>query len=653
MTKLPAIIYLLLIAAISNGQIAIMGHAVLNNSPLQNTRITVLSNGVTTKTLNTLGRSDFKLELPFGSTYQITFQNRVGPELHMEVSGVNVPPDKQRYLMTYEMLVPFVSRYDEDIDTTVFQRPFHKIYFNGINQMVADTGYNMQFENTIIKKRALNNKTDALSNPNSKVILTGKLNCGSGAACLTEKQIHLYNHTGQLLKSTVTNRLGAFAFTGVTSGEVDYITMDFPEMAVPAEVTIVDNHNKTICKSTINNKQCRWQINASTIDKMLDNNFATNIGGKLVYSSAREKKFFAEQTVYLCNRYNTIVKKTKTNLFGTFVFEDIRPDIVYYIGVDPKAVGAGAKIDLLNKEDKFIKTFDTVTAGRLSFKLPTTPNPLFNDISVAENEMKMDIKATIYGDNVNNPIGKLKILLLNDDYVVIDSAVTDNFGTFKFKYLPFLKRFYLSAENTGNVLDVFKNILIYSSDDNLIKIMTHQKGTKFTYTPLSAEMNRLRDIEMEDPWLELMPNDPAALQDSLVLSAGVSMNSKTGPKLIVENILFEANDSKITPQAKEILDKVVLVLAKNLTLRVEVGAHTDSKGSAAANLKLSEERAKVVRQYIVTSGIKDDRVTAKGYGETKLLNHCDDHHECSEKEHSQNRRIEFKILDNQEQQQKK
>ena len=44
---------------------------------------------------------------------------------------------------------------------------------------------------------------------------------------------------------------------------------------------------------------------------------------------------------------------------------------------------------------------------------------------------------------------------------------------------------------------VFKNILIYSSDDNLIKIMTHQKGTKFTYTPLSAEMNRLRDIEME------------------------------------------------------------------------------------------------------------------------------------------------------------
>lgn len=648
MAKHLALLLALLMFSVSDAQIAIMGHAVLNNSPIQNTRITVLANGVATKTLNTLGRSDFKLELPYGKIYQIVFQNKVGPPLQMEVSGANVPVDKQRYLMTYEMLIPFVSRNDEDIDTSVFQRPFHKVFFNGVNQMVADTAYNMQFENSIIKKRSLNNKMVALSNPNSKVILSGKLSCGSGAACLTEKQISLYSKNGQLLKTTVTNRLGSFAFTGVTSGEVDYITMEFPEMSIPAEVSIVDNHNVLICRSTITAKQCKWQINPVTIDKMLDNNFATNIGGKLIFNSMREKKFFAEKTVYLCNRYNTVVKKTKTNLFGTFVFEDIRPDIVYYIGVDPSEVTHGAKIDLLNKEDKYVTTFDTITAGRLSFRLSTSPNVLFNDISVAENEMKMDIKATIYGDNVNNPIGKLKILLLNDEYKVIDSAITDNFGTFKFKYLPFLKRFYLSAENTGNVLDVFKNILIYSTDANLVKIMTHQKGTKFTYTPLSAEMNRLRDIEMEDPWLELMPSDLAAAEDSLILGTSFSTNSKTGPKLIVENILFEANDSKITPQAKEVLDKVVLVLAKNLSLKVEVGAHTDSKGSAAANLKLSDERAKIVRQYIVTSGIKEERVTSKGYGESKLINHCDDTHECSEKEHAQNRRIEFKILDNQE-----
>lgn len=648
MVKLRIIIGLLLSYAITSAQITLMGHVVHNNNPIQQTRITVLQNGVVTKTLNTLNRSDFKIDLPYGGIYRLVMQNKIGPPLQLDVFGNDIPSDKQRYHMTYDMVVPFASRFDEDIDTTVYQQVFHKVIFDGVNKMVADTSYNMAFENKIIKKRSLNNKSLALADPKSKVILTGKLNCGSGAACLTEKEIRLYGKSGNLLKSTFTNRLGAFAFTGVTSGEVGFITMDFPEMATPADVKIVDQHNSLIAQSLIANHQCKWQIDAGTIEKMLDNNFATNIGGKLVYSSPKEKKFFADQTVYLCNRFNTVVKKTKTNLFGTFVFEDIRPDIEYYIGVDPSQVNHGAKIDFLNKEDKYVATFDTVTAGRLSFHLLTTPNKIFNDISVGEAEMKMGIKATIYGDNVNNPIGKLKILLLNDNYVVIDSAVTDNFGTFKFKYLPFLKRFYLSAENTDNVLDVFKNILIYSSDANLVKIMTHQKGTKFTYNPVSAEITNLRDIEMEDPWLELVPGDSKQIGDSAKTDIGLNFGSKTGPKLIVENILFEANDSKITPQAKEVLDKVVLVLAKNKSLNIEVGAHTDSKGSATANLKLSEERAKVVRAYIVSSGIKAERITAKGYGETKLINHCSDLQECSEKEHAQNRRIEFKILDNPE-----
>ncbi len=136
-------------------------------------------------------------------------------------------------------------------------------------------------------------------------------------------------------------------------------------------------------------------------------------------------------------------------------------------------------------------------------KIASDYNKVFNEISVDEEEMKMDVKATIYGDNVNSPIGKLKIILLNDNYEVIDSALTDNLGTFKFKYLPFLKRFYLSAENTDNILDVFKNIIIYSNDDNLIKIMTHQKGARFSYKPVHAEISSMRDLELEDPWLEV------------------------------------------------------------------------------------------------------------------------------------------------------
>jgi len=631
----------------STAQITILGYSMLNNGALPQTTITVKCGGATTKTLNTASRSDFKLELPFGQNYQVFFHNRIGPVMHMEVVANTVPAEKYRYLMTYEMIIPFVNRFDEDVDTSVFSKPFHRVGYNGENRMVADTSYNLRFENSVIKKTSLNNKTIIRNDPSSKVVLTGKVSCGNGRACLVEKPIYLYGKNGQVLKKTVTNRLGAFAFTGIPASDAAYISMDFPEMLTPAEVLIVDAKDKTICQSVIGDHQCRWQLNPNSLDKMLDNNFGTNIGGKLISASPREKKFFAEKTVYLCNRMNTVVKKTKTNLFGTFVFEDIKPDNLYFIGVDRADISPGTKIDLLNKEDRYVMTLDSLIAGRMSYRLFTTPNKAFNDISIGENEMKMDVKATIFGDNVNNPIGKLKILLLNDNYEVIDSAVTDNFGTFKFKYLPFLKRFYLSAENTDNVLDVFKNILIYSSDANLVKIMTHQKGNKFTYNPVSAEMNRLRDIEMEDPWLELVGPD-LETAESPKSAPEVIINEKNGPKLIVENILFEANDSKITPSAREVLDKVVLVLARNQALYIEVGAHTDSKGSATANLKLSDERAKVVRQYIVSAGIKSERISARGYGESKLLNHCDDEHDCTEKEHAQNRRIEFKILDNPE-----
>ena len=232
----------------------------------------------------------------------------------------------------------------------------------------------------------------------------------------------------------------------------------------------------------------------------------------------------------------------------------------------------------------------------------------------------------------------MKIILLNDKYEVIDSAVTDDFGTFKFKYLPFLKRFYLSAENTDNILDVFKNILIYSSEDNLIKIMTHQKGNKFSYKPVNAEMSSLRDLELDDPWLELIGDKPAPVSERRSISAPVASKS------IVENIFFETSQYAITPQAKEILDKIILVLNANKQLSIEVGAHTDNKGSEAANLKLSELRAKTVQDYIVHSGIDAKRIISKGYGESKPLNTCSDTHPCSEAEYAQNRRIEFKIL---------
>lgn len=79
-------------------------------------------------------------------------------------------------------------------------------------------------------------------------------------------------------------------------------------------------------------------------------------------------------------------------------------------------------------------------------------------------------------------------------------------------------------------------------------------------------------------------------------------------------------------------------------MKIELRSHTDSRATAGYNLKLSENRAKSAAAYLYSKGIAKDRITSKGYGETKLINKCADGVPCSEAEHQVNRRTEFKIL---------
>jgi outer membrane protein OmpA-like peptidoglycan-associated protein len=73
------------------------------------------------------------------------------------------------------------------------------------------------------------------------------------------------------------------------------------------------------------------------------------------------------------------------------------------------------------------------------------------------------------------------------------------------------------------------------------------------------------------------------------------------------------------PQSNVELDKLTKLMFVNPTLRIEVGGHTDNAGSDADNLKLSDQRANAVRDFLVKKGIEAARITAKGYGETQPM----------------------------------
>lgn len=135
--------------------------------------------------------------------------------------------------------------------------------------------------------------------------------------------------------------------------------------------------------------------------------------------------------------------------------------------------------------------------------------------------------------------------------------------------------------------------------------------------------------------------------DNIVNSEGKvlgTLDRRGTDQLIQNKIYYDFEKWSIRPDAAEELDRLVTILNENPDLKIEVGAHTDSRASKAYNQKLSEKRARAAVNYLVSKGISRKRLVAKGYGETQLLNHCAKGVKCSIEEHAQNRRTEFKII---------
>ncbi|MEE9132914.1 MAG: OmpA family protein [Gemmatimonadota bacterium] len=140
--------------------------------------------------------------------------------------------------------------------------------------------------------------------------------------------------------------------------------------------------------------------------------------------------------------------------------------------------------------------------------------------------------------------------------------------------------------------------------------------------------------------LDKCPNTPA---DREVDENGCSMIEAgiEAGRLVLSSVYFRTNSATLLPASRRILDEVGLALRDRPNLWIEVQGYTDSTGSAAYNLKLSDERARSVYEYLVTTfpGLGRSRFTVKGYGEANPIasNETADGR-------SLNRRVEFVVV---------
>jgi outer membrane protein OmpA-like peptidoglycan-associated protein/tetratricopeptide (TPR) repeat protein len=127
-----------------------------------------------------------------------------------------------------------------------------------------------------------------------------------------------------------------------------------------------------------------------------------------------------------------------------------------------------------------------------------------------------------------------------------------------------------------------------------------------------------------DPYLQDIPLQPI----------------KIGQKVILENIFFNFDAYKLTDHSTTELQKLFQFMTDNPEVKIEVGGHTDNRGSETYNLQLSSNRAKAVYNFLIEQGIDESRLTFNGYGSKQAIASNED-----EIGRARNRRTEFRIIE--------
>ncbi len=218
-------------------------------------------------------------------------------------------------------------------------------------------------------------------------------------------------------------------------------------------------------------------------------------------------------------------------------------------------------------------------------------------VQLEHNDPRFTLRGSAINRKTKDPVAGVEVKLLNTKTMLEETIVTDAEGKFFFQ-------------------------LEQQSDYTI----TGQKEGVFASIKKASTMGLDRTTE---------------LYVQLTLNVDII---EIGKEIVLEDIYFDLNKHQIRPDAASILDRMVEFMQQNTTLEVELTSHTDARNTNEYNMSLSQRRAESTRQYLISKGVAESRMTANGYGESQLVNRCADGVTCTELEHQKNRRTAFKVL---------
>lgn len=303
-------------------------------------------------------------------------------------------------------------------------------------------------------------------------------------------------------------------------------------------------------------------------------------------------EILAGATVKLINSKGEVISTATVDNSGSFLF-DIEPGEEYIIAV--------SGVEKYNDNQRSVSTKN----------LDAETTELDGNIALSK-EVNLSLYCLVTDSKSALPLEEVKITITNnDDQNEFINRLTTKTGDIEKELLD------------KKVSDQLSYTIRLEKPGYLSKVVT------FNYTIL--QMGRINVHETLDLTMD-------KIDIGLDLTSIIDINP----------IYFDLGKYTIRADAAIELNKIVKVMNENPAMEIELGSHTDCRGSIASNEKLSDNRAKASANYIKERITNPERINGKGYGETQLKVDCPCEgtvkSTCSEDEHQKNRRTEFVII---------
>lgn len=240
----------------------------------------------------------------------------------------------------------------------------------------------------------------------------------------------------------------------------------------------------------------------------------------------------------------------------------------------------------------------------------------------------------LIGDITKIPLVNQTVYYRNSDGIK-QTTITNIDGDFIMSKIDSESNLDIELEKNPALEKQGKVTLVNKKGETIKEIKKNADET-FKYTFLPSDLIVLAKIESEEVVIKKKEKSLDDVNDFA--------NSNEKELKVKRQVTYASGSAELSASAKTELDGIAKILNDNATLQLEIIAHTDTNGDDAANLALSEKRAKNSVNYLISKGIKTERLKSIGKGETEILNQCKNNVTCTEAEHAVNRRTEFKFL---------